>query len=33
VTHHGVETNDIDDALAVVASVMSQARAPVAAAD
>jgi threonine aldolase len=33
VTHHGVETQDIDDALAVVASVMSQARAPVAAAD
>jgi threonine aldolase len=33
VTHHGVETKDIDDALAVVASVMSQARAPVAAAD
>jgi threonine aldolase len=33
VTHHGVETKDVDDALAVVASVMSQARAPVAAAD
>ena len=33
VTHHGIETKDIDDALAVVASVMSQARAPVAAAD
>ena len=33
VTHHGVETKDIDDALAVVASIMSQARAPVAAAD
>lgn len=33
VTHHGVETTDIDDALAVVGSVMSQARAPVAAAD
>jgi len=33
VTHHGVETKDIADALAVVASVMSQARAPVAAAD
>jgi threonine aldolase len=33
VTHHGVETRDIDDALAVVASVMSHARAPVAAAD
>jgi threonine aldolase len=33
VTHHGVETKDMDDALAVVASVMSQARAPVAAAD
>jgi len=33
VTHHGVETRDIADALAVVASVMSQARAPVAAAD
>jgi threonine aldolase len=33
VTHHGVETKDIDDALAVVASVLSQARAPVAAAD
>jgi threonine aldolase len=32
VTHHGVETRDIDDALAIVASVMSQARAPVAAA-
>ncbi len=33
VTHHGVDTKDIADALAVVASVMSQARAPVAAAD
>jgi threonine aldolase len=33
VTHHGVETKDIHDALAVVASVLSQARAPVAAAD
>jgi threonine aldolase len=33
VTHHNVETKDIDDALAVVASVLSQARAPVAAAD
>jgi len=33
VTHHGIETKDIDDALTVVASVMSQARAPVAAAD
>jgi threonine aldolase len=33
VTHHGVETKDIDDALAVVASVLSHARAPVAAAD
>jgi threonine aldolase len=33
VTHHGVETKDIDDALAVVTSVMSHARAPVAAAD
>ena len=33
VTHHGVETNDIDDARSIVASVMSQARAPVAAAD
>jgi hypothetical protein len=33
VTHHGVETNDIDDALSIVSSVMSQARAPVAAAD
>jgi threonine aldolase len=33
VTHHGVETKDIDDALTVVASVMSHARAPVAAAD
>jgi threonine aldolase len=33
VTHHGVEAKDIDDALAVVASVLSQARAPVAAAD
>ncbi|MDP9275861.1 MAG: threonine aldolase, partial [Chloroflexota bacterium] len=33
VTHHDVETNDIDDALTIVASVMSQARAPVAAAD
>src|SRR6267378_455062 len=30
VTHHGVEARDIDDALAIVASVMSQARAPVA---
>jgi threonine aldolase len=29
VTHHGVETRDIDDALAVVAAVLSQARAPV----
>ena len=33
VTHHGVEAKDIDDALVVVASVMSHARAPVAAAD
>jgi threonine aldolase len=33
VTHHGVEAKDIDDALAIVASVLSQARAPVAAAD
>ena len=33
VTHHGVETKDIDDAIAVVAVVVSQARAPVAAAD
>ncbi|MGH2472354.1 MAG: GntG family PLP-dependent aldolase [Candidatus Limnocylindria bacterium] len=33
VTHHGVETKDIADALALVASVLSQARAPVAAAD
>jgi len=33
VTHRGVDTKDIADALAVVASVMSQARAPVAAAD
>ena len=33
VTHHGIETKDIDDALTVVALVMSQARAPVAAAD
>jgi threonine aldolase len=33
VTHHGIETKDIDDALVVVASVMSRARAPVAAAD
>ena len=33
VTHHGVESKDIDDAIAVVASVVSQARAPVAAAD
>jgi threonine aldolase len=33
VTHHGVEAKDIDDALAIVGSVMSQARAPVAAAD
>ncbi len=33
VTHHDVETKDIDDALTIVASVMSQARAPVAAAD
>jgi hypothetical protein len=33
VTHHGVEARDIDDALAVVAAVLSQARAPVAAAD
>jgi threonine aldolase len=33
VTHHGVETKDIEDALTVVAAVLSQARAPVAAAD
>jgi len=33
VTHYGVEAKDIDDALAIVASVLSQARAPVAAAD
>jgi threonine aldolase len=33
VTHHGVETKDIEDALAIIASVLSQARAPVAAAD
>jgi threonine aldolase len=33
VTHHGVEPKDIDDALAIVAAVLSQARAPVAAAD
>ena len=33
VTHNGVEQKDIDDALAIVASVLSQARAPVAAAD
>ena len=33
VTHHGIEIKDIDYALAVVAAVMSQARAPVAAAD
>jgi len=33
VTHYGVETKDIDDALAMVAAVLSQARAPVAAAD
>jgi threonine aldolase len=31
VTHHGVETTDIDDALAIIAAVLSQARAPVAA--
>jgi threonine aldolase len=33
VTHHDVGTKDIDDALAVVAAILSQARAPVAAAD
>ena len=33
VTHYGFETKDVEDALAVVASVLSQARAPVAAAD
>jgi threonine aldolase len=33
VTHYGVETKDIDDALAVVMRILSQARAPVAAAD
>jgi threonine aldolase len=33
VTHYGVEPKDIDDALAVVVTVLSQARAPVAAAD
>ncbi|MDQ2914961.1 MAG: aminotransferase class I/II-fold pyridoxal phosphate-dependent enzyme, partial [Chloroflexota bacterium] len=31
VTHHGVDSKDIDDALTVVATVLSQARAPVAA--
>ena len=33
VTHHGIEIKDIDDALAMVAAVLSHARAPVAAAD
>jgi threonine aldolase len=33
VTHHGIEKQDIDEALAVVSAVMSQARAPVAAAN
>jgi len=33
VTHYGFEAKDVEDALAVVASVLSQARAPVAAAD
>jgi len=33
VTHYGIERNDIDDALAVVAVVLSHARAPMAAAD
>jgi threonine aldolase len=33
VTHHGVDTKDIEDALEIVSSVMSQARAPVTAAD
>src|SRR5207249_4496824 len=33
VTHYGIEKNDIDDALAVAGMVLSQARAPVAAAD
>jgi threonine aldolase len=33
VTHYGIEPKDIDDALAVVTTVLSQARAPVAAAD
>src|SRR5438477_207901 len=33
VTHNGVEAKDIDDALAMVSSVLSQARSPVAAAD
>ena len=33
VTHNGVEAKDIDDALAIVGSVLSHARAPVAAAD
>jgi threonine aldolase len=33
VTHHGIERTDIDDALTIVAAVMSHARTPVAAAD
>jgi threonine aldolase len=33
VTHYGIERNDIDDALAIIESVMSRARTPVAAAD
>ena len=33
VTHYGIERKDIDDALAIVAGVLSEARAPVAAAD
>jgi threonine aldolase len=33
VTHYGIERNDIDEALAIVGHVLSQSRAPVAAAD
>jgi threonine aldolase len=33
VTHYGIDRMDIDDALAIVAGVLSEARAPVAAAD
>ena len=33
VTHYGIERNDIDDALAIVETVLSRARTPVAAAD